>query len=65
MTNLMASIETLRKELILLAEEKGLDHADTIECSQLLDQLVLLVQYEQKTKSTSSNEEMEMASAHY
>ncbi|MBA9029321.1 aspartyl-phosphate phosphatase Spo0E family protein [Peribacillus huizhouensis] len=41
MDNLENRINELKKELILIAKETGLNSHDTINCSQKLDQLIV------------------------
>lgn len=41
---LMNKINDLRKDLILLAREKGLNSDETVCCSQYLDELIMIYQ---------------------
>ena len=50
--NLESRINELKKELILIAKETGLNSQDTINCSQKLDQLIV---YYQKTLTNKTN----------
>ncbi len=54
MDDLENRINELKKELILIAKETGLNSHDTINCSQKLDQLIMVYQNTYKIKLLAS-----------
>ncbi len=53
MDDLENRINELKKELILIAKETGLNSHDTINCSQKLDQLIVVYQKHLQNKTNS------------
>ncbi|MFJ7977939.1 aspartyl-phosphate phosphatase Spo0E family protein [Peribacillus sp. NPDC096379] len=54
MDDLENRINELKKELILIAKETGLNSHSTINCSQKLDQLIMVYQKHLKIKLIAS-----------
>ena len=53
MDDLENGINELKKELILIATEPGLNSHNTINCSQKLDQLIVVYQNHLQNKTNS------------